>query len=117
MGRPVKTFQAPATLTSVSSTADGGVRLNFHTQELDVGEKVIAMGYHGAFGYVLFKPNEFSDADIPEDDATDDGKSPSKRLRAVIFCLWKQRGEKGDFEVFYRRAIEKAINRIKDELD
>jgi hypothetical protein len=44
-------------------------------------------------------------------------KSPSQRLRDVLYVLWEHRGSKGDFEQFYIASIEKVINRIKEELD
>lgn len=44
-------------------------------------------------------------------------KSPSQRLRAVLFVLWEQRGSKGEFEEFYKESIERVIKRIKEELD
>lgn len=112
-----KTFQAPATLTSVAFTADGGLRLTFHTQELTAEEKVIASQYHQQFGWLLFKANEFSTEDIPKDEASDEGKSPSQRLRAVLFVAWQQRGAKGDFESYYRRQMQRITDRVKEALD
>lgn len=111
------TFQAPAILTRASVTKDGGLSLGFHTNELSVEDKVIALSYFQKFGWILFKESEFEEKDIPQVDATDESKSPSQRLRAVLFILWKQEGEKGDFEVFYRANMEKAINRVKRFLD
>ena len=111
------TFQAPAILTSVSFTKDRGLSLGFRTNELTDEEKVIAASYHGKFGYVLFRENQFKEEDIPDTDATDETKSPSQRLRAALFVMWKQRGSKGDFEVFYRQQMEAAIDRVKRLLD
>ena len=96
---------------------DGGLSLGFATNELSDEEKVIASKYHQKFGYVLFAENQFKETDIPSTDATDESKSPSQRLRAALFVLWKQEGGKGDFEVFYRLNMEKAIARVKKLLD
>lgn len=110
-------FQAPAILTRISYTKDRGLSLGFHTNELSDEDKIIAARYHGCFGFLLFKQNQFTEEEIPAGDATDEGKSPSQRLRSVLFVLWKQRGATGDFEGFYRDQLEAAINRVKRLLD
>ena len=111
------TFQAPAILNSIAYTKDGGLRLGFVTNELGNEEKIIAGTFYSKFGYVCFKENQFKESDIPTGDATDETKSPSQRLRATLFVLWKQKGGKGDFEAFYRDNMEKAITRVKNLLD
>lgn len=46
-----------------------------------------------------------------------DGKSPSQRLRSVLFILWEQKGRpQADFEIFYRMKMEDLINVIKNML-
>jgi len=47
----------------------------------------------------------------------DKTKTPSKRLRAVLFLMWKQLGEVGDFETYYRVQVEKVIEHLKAKLD
>jgi len=71
----------------------------------------------GKFGYILIKPNMVQSEDIPQHEAVDDGKTPSKRLRDSIFVSWKQLGEKGDFESYYRRYMDKIISRVQENLD
>ena len=48
----------------------------------------------------------------------DGGKSPSQRLRAVLFRVWEQQwaGEYPEFEVFYRAKMDNLINQFKDQL-
>jgi hypothetical protein len=110
-------FQVPAILTSISYTNDGGLRLGFHTNELSPEEKITAANFHQKFGYLLFKENSFQEVDIPKETAEDTTKTPSKRLRAVLFVNWQQEGIKEDFEIYYRRQVEKIIEHIKTKLD
>lgn len=110
-------FQAPAILTSISYTKDNGVRLGFTTNELSDEEKVVVAKFFQKFGWVMFKSNEFSSSDLPLEQAEDKTKTPSKRLRATLFLLWKQTGEKGDFETYYRSQVEAMIEKIKNQLD
>jgi len=58
------------------------------------------------------EPIDLADFEIPE------GKSPSKRMRAVIYRIWEQdkRGYK-DFQLFYLNRMEQLISMLKDKLD
>jgi hypothetical protein len=110
-------FQAPAILHVGSPTKDRGMRIRLETNEISDEEKLMLLKFDGTFGWILFSPNAFKDTDLPTEQAEDKNKTPSKRLRSVLFIRWKQLGEKGDFETFYRDSIEKIINRIKETLD
>lgn len=96
---------------------DGGLSLGFATNELKSEEKIMASEFHQKFGWLLFKESEFSDADIPDTDAPDETKTPSQRLRAALYVLWKSRGSNGDFQDFYTKNLEQAIERVKRLLD
>jgi hypothetical protein len=110
-------FSAPAILTRIAYLKDGGLSLGFATQELSDQDKIIASRFHQKFGHVLFAENEFKEEDIPKGDATDESKSPSQRLRAVLFIAWRQEGGLGDFEYYYRQQMEKFISSVKNRLD
>lgn len=110
-------IQVPAIMTSLALTKDGGMRAGFSTQELTDADKLILTKLHGQFGYLLFQPNEFTTQDLPTEQAEDKNKTPSKRLRAVLFVLWQQQGKAGNFENFYREKMEKLIDFTKSKLD
>lgn len=117
MGKP-DTIQVPAILTRIAYLKDKGLSLGFSTQEISDEEKVVVSRFHNEFGYLLFKKNEFKDEDIPQNNApTDEQKTPSQRLRAVLFVLWKQQGQLGDFDTFYRAQVDRIIEKIKRALD
>ena len=72
-----------------------------------------------ALGWLIFKESQIIPEDIPDyDPATfDQIKSPSQRLRAVLFVYWKEvKGGQGDFESFYRAQVERIIEQYKDKL-
>ncbi len=110
-------IQVPAILTGFSTKVDGGASLRFSTNELSDTDVLELKRHQGQFGHLLFRPNAFTAQDIPREDAEDNTKTPSKRLRATLFVLWKQQGEKGDFEVYYRTQVEKVIEYLKAKLD
>lgn len=112
-----KGFTVAAQMMRASSTADRGMSVGFHTKELSAEEKAIIMGFHMGQGWLLFQPNEIAETDIPTTSAEKDAKTPSQRLRAVLFILWKQTGDLDDFERFYHLKMEALINSIKMKLD
>jgi len=110
-------LQVAATLQGVSTLSDGGMSVRFHTQELPQEDALILMGFRNAFGWLLFRENEFSDKDLPKESAEYEGKTPSQRLRSVLYVLWQQTGSEGDFEVFYRDRVNKIVEQIKQKLE
>jgi hypothetical protein len=110
-------LRLPAYLTGFSSRADGSAGIRFTTQELNSADFGLLKENLNTFGHLLFAPNPITAADIPTEHAEDKNKTPSKRLRAVIFLLWKQEGEHGDFETYYRVKVEKLIDYVKAKLD
>lgn len=112
-----KGFTVASQMMRASSTADGGMSVGFHTKELTTEEKALIMGFHMNQGWLLFQPNEIAETDVPTTSAEKDAKTPSQRLRAVLFILWKQSGDLDDFERYYQQKMESLINSIKMKLD
>lgn len=91
---------------------------NYEVSAEDVAEFHKVVDHHG----IIY----FSDKGTltkEEKDAVDavdleiEGKSKSQRLRNVLFILWKQQGEIGDFKEFYSSWMEKIIQGFKDKLE
>lgn len=99
---------------------DGSATLRFSTQEIVPADLVIIKEFHGHFGKLLFSEDEIQPTDVPKADNDFEGKSPSKRLRNVIFVVWKTRKDAGKtelkFEDFYAGQIENIIEQYKEKL-
>lgn len=107
-------FQIPAILDGVTPLKDGGVSLRFHTNEASKSDKVMLMEFYQSFGYLLFSANQIEGANVPKANASRaDGKSPSQRLRSVLYVAWQKNGNKGDFEAWYSMQVEKIIDQVK----
>lgn len=107
----------PAQVAGMNPRADRSWKLVFETRELSGDEvKILADHYQGE-GWLLFKPNdEIVEAEIPQTQAESGTKSQGQRLRDIIFIDWKQHGERGDFESYYRTYMEKLIEYAKSRL-
>lgn len=110
-------IQVPAQVMGMNPRADRSWKLQFETRELSGEEvKLLADNFQGE-GWLMFKPNgDVALEDIPKERADSGVKSQSQRLREVIYILWKQKGEKGDFETYYRVSLERLIEYIKEQL-
>lgn len=115
-----KPIQVPATLSGVSTLKDGGVTIRFQTQELTASEKAVVFDYLDKFGWLLFAETEHQPHDIDELEAIrkdTGGKSPSQRLRAALYVLYKQQADTSiSFEQYYGQMMEKVIDNVKSRL-
>ena len=109
--------QRPASLNSYRDKVDGSATLSFSTRELLDSEIITLRNYRLKEGWLLFKENAFSEADIPDEEAPVEGKSASQRLYNVLYKVWKERKIEGDFEIWRRQQMEKIIELYKAKLD
>ena len=114
----MKTFKVPATLEGVSTLKDGGLSISFHTQELGSEDKTKAFEFQQAFGWLLFQEQDYRQDELDLDEIRKDtgGKSPSQRMRSVLFILYKESGQSVPFETFYANYMDKMIEQLKDKI-
>lgn len=113
-----KTFKTPASLEGVSTLKDGSLSLRFYTQELSAEQKTEILNTAQSFGWLVFSESE--NTDIPEEEVRRDigGKTPSQRLRAVLFVLYQQSGQIDiTFEQFYAQKMNALIKQLKTKLE
>lgn len=112
-------LQVQAQMVKGSSMSHRSLRLQFDTNENLTDEQMgKIMAWQDKLGWLSFsvlaiKPENLLNLPEPK---SDESKSPSQRLRAVLFILWEQKGKEGDFETFYRAKMESVINMIKEKL-
>lgn len=116
----LKAITGDMILTGAATRADGSLSLRFATSELTSDEKAALMELQNRNLKVLLQPKDEAPDGIKEIKGEFDKKSPSQRMRAVLFCLWKllcdQNKCEVSFESFYVREMERMINSIKDQL-
>lgn len=113
----------PALLESFKTLKDKTLKVVFETNELTPDEIAEISRHIQSFGFLAFKKNKFKTEQIHLLDEAkieyeDRRKTPSKRLRDVLFVAWKQ-NKQGyeDFEDYYRYQMDGFINHIKSKLD
>lgn len=113
-------IKVPASLEGASTLKDGSLSLRFYTQELTAEEKTAVFSLVQQFGWLVFAPQERNTDEIELEAIRKDtgGKTPSQRLRAVIYVAYQQSGQDDKtFEQFYAQKMEQLISHFKSRLD
>ena len=119
----LKVFKCWATLSDVRAIKPKGCwQAKLQTEELSKELKDQFTDYSGNLGMFVF-----SETDIKTEDLKDipelkgefkSDKSPSQRLRNILFVFFKQTHKDIDnFDAFYKTQMEKFISVVKDKLD
>lgn len=112
-------FQVAATLEGVSLLKDGGVSVRFHTNEMSAEHKTELSRYYQQFGWLLFNPQEQNLDTLELEVIRKDigGKTPSQRMRSVLYVLYQQSGRTDlTFEQYYAEKMNRMIDQIKANL-
>ena len=120
---PFQIFQLPATISNVRTMNHNALRVVVDTQEnVSPEDMARVMTFHGKLGWFVFAPEK---SEVRPEDllklpkitvGDEEEKSPAQRLRAVLYRHWEQQGRVGEFEVMYRRSMQKLIDSVKEKL-
>lgn len=111
----------PASLNPISRRKDKSVKLSFETRELSPEETLSLMALEGSEMWICMSPNQ-AEAEVPDGLGNVElgEKSPSERLRNVLFVWYKQEVEAnkyvGIFDNFRKEKMEKIIEGVKSKL-
>ena len=113
-----------AILTRASRRADKSVSISFTTSlEQSTSEMAELDGLFQQDWVLAIKPSEtpfldseIADLDSIDVDLEDTTKTPSKRLRSVLYILWDQGVKDVEFKEFYKNRMERLIEQIKNRL-
>lgn len=108
----------------LSTRQDNSVKIVLSSQELNPDDAAKLFGLRGKQLYAALietdyeHPVKLSDIHLPEEEPEfPRAKTPSERLRNVLWVLWGQRGKPGEFEAFRAARMEQIIEQIKQELE
>lgn len=113
-----KTISLPVIVDGIRTLKDRSIKVTLVTNELPPEDMATLFGFNldqatcvlASKGSVIDPKALEVEMEFPEE------KSPAKRLRAVLYRFWEQQGKKEDFELYYRRAMERVIDQVKDKL-
>ncbi|MDD5016105.1 MAG: hypothetical protein PHW73_13600 [Atribacterota bacterium] len=109
-----------ADLKKYSSLANRTLDLVFNTSELTAEGIGIILSYLHVTGTLAFKIGDYTNEEVdnlPEyKPEFSNFKTPSERLRAVLFVKYKQAEVQEEFEIWRIREMERIIDSVKAEL-
>jgi len=113
----------PAILEGISTRKDKTLRLTFGTQEMPPNEAGNLMSLSNSFCFLAIKPETFTQTEkeimqqLKADNLTNNIKTPSQRLRAVLYVCFQNDGEGfNDFDGYYIAKINNLIEHFKTKL-
>lgn len=113
----MKAITCDVILTSARTRSDGSLGISFATPELPAESKTAFFELLNQNIKMLLQPLAGDAVELHDVKGSFDEKTPSQRLRAVLFCLWKQENEAIDFEVYYRTKVNGIIEHLKLKLN
>lgn len=112
----------PVIISSIRSLKDGSVSILTETQELSPGKAGELFSLRNKTAMAYFSPKEtISQKELNQIDSLDadiQGKTPSQRLRSVLYVNWQQKPEGfKTFLMYYQSKMEVIINHYKNKLE
>lgn len=104
-------------LTSIRTRSDNSLGLSIITPELDSSEQLVFLQMRNQNLKMLLQPMDGVPSELKDVKGEFDRKSPSQRLRAILFLLHKQQESSLSFEEFYLRHMSKLVQQHKDMLE
>jgi hypothetical protein len=118
MSQPI---QLPVLIASLATKVDGSIKVTLVTRELGGDDAARLFSLRGSEAWALIAPQEFTEDSVKlpteKADPSVGTKTPSQRLRGVLYRLWEQNRSGTDFESFYRIKMEGIIEQFKGRLD
>jgi hypothetical protein len=113
----MKAITLSAIFTRFSSRVDGSIGFSGCTPELNSSEKVAMFDLQGKNVKVLLQPIDEPPDELVTVKSDLEQKTPSTRLRAVLFIQFRQQSEVKDFDGFYKAVMERIIEEQKAKLE
>lgn len=111
----------PVIVSSLSTKVDGSIKVSLETQELSPKDSAVLFELRGATAWAIISPSEIKDEDVKlpteKADPAIGNKTPSQRMRNVLYRLWEQSKDGVDFESFYRIKTSAIIEQLKGKLE
>ena len=118
----MKAIVLPAILSGFRSRKDKSIGFSASTPELTTAEKVALMDLEGVNVRLLIEPTDYTEEGKVEVKTDLKTKTPSQRIRAVLFVLFKHEietkaiPENSSFEIFYGQKMESILTWLKTKL-
>lgn len=111
----MKAITCDVILSGIRTRNDGSISITLATPELEAEDITAFASLRNKNLAMLLQPLGNEPKELKEIKGEFDSKTPSQRLRSVLYVLWKETDGTGDFEEFYRKRMNSIIDRIKEK--
>lgn len=110
-----------AMVNTIRSLKDGSITISLETQELSPANAGEIFSLRGRLVTVYLSPSDISSKELSLVDTIEPdlpgGKTPSQRMRNVLYILWKQDAEGyKDFPQYYESKMNTYIESLKQNI-
>jgi hypothetical protein len=123
----MRAIRTEAQLTSFRSRSDHSVGFSGVTPEMSVAEMVALFRLQNVLVELVIFPKDDHEGEMLDVEKEMEGKTPSQRLRAALFVLYKETENRikskdpaclmDTFDSFYSQQMEKIIEWVKRKID
>lgn len=111
----MKAITCDVILSGIRTRNDGSISITLATPELEAEDITAFASLRNTNLAMLLQPLGQEPKELKEIKGEFDTKTPSQRLRSVLYVLWKETDGTGEFEDFYRRRMNSIIDKIKEK--
>ena len=106
-----------AVIGTISAKVDRSISYRVSTSELTSEQKALFMELINVPVNITLDPIDEPQAPVVKISTDLESKTPSQRLRNIIYIIWTQKGKKGEFEAFYNASMERIIDMAKSKIE
>lgn len=106
-----------ANIGSIRAKVDRSISFTVTTPELNSNEKVAFMDLQNMNVTATFVPLDDPEAELKEIKKGVGMKTPSQRMRSVLYILWLQDGQQEAFETYYANRMEQLLDILKRKIE
>ena len=115
-------FQVQAQVDGVKTLKNNTLKISLETQDISMFTpeeiaELFRLNEKTVWVALKEQPVKVEELDIKPAPKEKNEKTPSERLRSVIYVYWEQNGKPDDFDTFYKKQMEKIIGFVKDKLE
>lgn len=101
-----------------AKSKNNGVSFRISTPELNKDELGVIFDLQDQIVDLLIQPSDAEFPDIVTVKSEVDAKTPSQRIRGVLFVLWKQNQEgHKEFSTYYQQKMGAIIDHLKSKIE
>lgn len=114
----MQAIQHQGQISSIRAKVDRSISYTVNTSELSSEEKAAFFNLQNLNCTFIIKPADVTVTGIAEVKGEMDTKTPSQRLRNVLFILWTQNHEGHDtFDTYYLEKMNKFFEHLKEKIE